>query len=497
MSPHRLTVVHRYKISNDILILILEKLDLQSLLSMCKAFKRAYVIVMEFQPLRYRFELALAGMKDGTVSNREMSPLLRLQLLLSYKKDWPRLYWTHELPTAASTNTGICGGFLYNIQNDGNQSELRISELPSCRTGRVPELTRHLKFITTRIDGAVIDPSQSFIATSHVSNGQNAPVVQLKLRDMWTFDKHPKALQHAYDFAVQLTPEYPRISGITLTICGSKLITSIEFVGGRFQHLLIDWHSFHARWLTDHNFTFLNESLLLVVKHSNGRPVLNLYNIANVANVTVEREYELPDVWNNCSIEISKNTGPIRDLTSSTRALFYPDPSARILCITAKGSVSPTAPPVHRNWLFINESYFRPSRRSGLTRVPWVQWGPYCLIRDFPSHPSTIKGPYIIGTRALYLDPGSKGGKSRRLNVIDFIPYGDSSLRVSSAWSLRGQKANMCPRENSRDVPESTAGGLAVDDIGMTEDNIVLFLDNGHGAKHAKILTFGAGPSPQ
>ena len=36
MSPHRLTVVGRYKISDDILILILEKLDLQSLLAVCK-----------------------------------------------------------------------------------------------------------------------------------------------------------------------------------------------------------------------------------------------------------------------------------------------------------------------------------------------------------------------------------------------------------------------------------------------------------------------------
>ncbi|PFH51811.1 hypothetical protein AMATHDRAFT_141559 [Amanita thiersii Skay4041] len=496
MSPHRLTVTRRYKVSSDILILILETLDLSSLLSMSKAFKRVYALVMEFQPLRYRFELALTGMKDGPVLYQEMSPLLRLQLLLAYKKDWPRLYWTHELPTPTSTNLGVSGGFLFNIRSEGNHSELRISELPSCRTGRVPELTRHLKFITTRIEGVVIDPSQSFIATSHVSNGQNGPAIQLKLRDMWTFDKHPKALQHAYEFGVPISQEYSRISGITMIVCGSKLAVSVEFVAGRFQHLLIDWHTLHARWLIDHNIAFLSETMLLVVKHSNARPVLNLYNISNVMNVTVEREYELPEVWNNCLIEIGMNSAPLKDLSPATRALFYPDPAARLLCIIAKVPVSPSGPLATRNWLFINETYFKPSRRSGLTHVPWVQWGPHCLIRDFSQNSASIKGPYIIGTRAVFLEPGFRG-RSARLNVIDFVPYGDSSHRMSPPWSLRGQRTILAPLENTREVPESTTNGLGIDDIRITEDNIILFLDNGDGVRHAKILTFGAGPSPQ
>ena len=218
---------------------------------------------MEFQPLRYRFELALAGMKDGPVSYREISPLHRLQLLMAYQKDWPKLYWTHELPGPVAMSVGVSGGFLYNIRSDGNHSELRIAELPSCRTGRTPESTRHLKFITTRIEGVVIDPSQAFIATSHVVkyvsclnvschihpliySAQNGPIIQLKLRDMWTFDKHPKALQHAFDFTVPLSAEYARISGISLSVCSSKLAISVKFLGGRSQHLLIDWHSFQT-----------------------------------------------------------------------------------------------------------------------------------------------------------------------------------------------------------------------------------------------------------
>jgi hypothetical protein len=138
------------------------------LTSPCQAFERSYVIVVEFQPLRYRFELALAGMKDGPVSYRELAPHHRLQFLTAVQKDWPKLYWTLELPGPAAMSVGVSGGFLYNIRSEGNHSEVRISELPSYRTGRTPEYTRHVKFITSRIEGVVIDPSQTFIATSHV-----------------------------------------------------------------------------------------------------------------------------------------------------------------------------------------------------------------------------------------------------------------------------------------------------------------------------------------
>ena len=321
-----------------------------------------------------------------------------------------------------------------------------------------------------------------------ICSGQNGPVIQLKLRDMWTFDKHPKALHHAFDFAVPISAESGRISDSSLAVCGSKLAISVKFLGGRFQHLLIDWHNFQTwvnivlsyslsmltpstQLLSVHDITFLNENLLLVVKHTNGLPVLNLYNISSIANITVEREYELPESWNNCQIEISNNVAPCKDLTPATRALFYPDPSARMLCVTAKRPTD--AGPVHHKWLFINESYFKPSRRSGLTHVPWTQWGNNCLVREF-SQTSPIKGPYAVGTRFVYLEPTPRP----RLHTIGFVPYAD--WKGSAAWSWRGQRVIVAPVEGSRDIPEKTAGGLAIDDARINEDNIVLFLVRYH-----------------
>ncbi|KAM6497106.1 hypothetical protein JOM56_007579 [Amanita muscaria] len=493
MSPHRLTVARRYRISDDILILILEKLDLQALLAMCKAFKRVYVIIMEFQPLRYRFELALAGMKDGPLSYRASPPLSRLQLLDAYKKGWPKLSWIHELSQPVMMDVGVSGGFLYNVRTHDHHSELRISQLPSLRTNLTPASTRHIKFLTNRFEAVVIDPSQAFLVTAHVAHASNGVVIQLNLRNVWTLDKHPKAPNHIYEFPVPLAAEYARINDVALSVCGAKLAISAKFVGGRFQHLLLDWQTFQYWLFTDHSIAFLNENQLLAAKHSNGRPVLNLYNISRVADITVEREYELPEGWNDFQIEICNNIAPSKDLQPGTQALFYPDPSARMICVIAKRAVPPGSPPVHCKWLFVSHSYFRPSRRSGLTHVAWAQWGNHCLIREI-SQMGPIKGPYFIGTRLVFLEPHNNGGLPR-LHTVSFVPY-DAWKVSSSPWSWRGPKVIMAPSEYSRDIPEQTACGMLVEDFRMTEDNIILFLNDGHGNKLANILTFGTPSAP-
>jgi hypothetical protein len=125
---------------------------------------------MEYLPLYYLFELAMAGMKDGPVSHSYRPPVGRLDLLKSYKRDWPKLDWTHEykmlIPTQAQA--GITAGFLHQINVHGSQYTLDLAELPSCRTGRPPALTRHLRFTTPQIENIAIDRSQSLIVTSHL-----------------------------------------------------------------------------------------------------------------------------------------------------------------------------------------------------------------------------------------------------------------------------------------------------------------------------------------
>jgi len=122
---------------------------------------------MDFQHLRYKFELAVVGMKDGPAAYSTRSPMIRLQLLLAYKKDWPRLKWADEQKVrvpAFATQVNVSGSFLYYVANQ----TLDLIELPSCRTGRPPSQTRHIKYNTTPdADCVAIDPLQSLIVTSH------------------------------------------------------------------------------------------------------------------------------------------------------------------------------------------------------------------------------------------------------------------------------------------------------------------------------------------
>lgn len=122
---------------------------------------------MQFHHLRYKLELALAGMADGTLLASKRPPALRLQTLLTYRKEWSRLHWTGEqkvkLPVA-STISGVAGEFIFYVSGP----TLELLELPSTRLNRPPSQTRHLRFNTNPTPISVaIDPSQSLIVVGH------------------------------------------------------------------------------------------------------------------------------------------------------------------------------------------------------------------------------------------------------------------------------------------------------------------------------------------
>jgi hypothetical protein len=61
------------------------------------------------------------------------------------------------------------------------------------------------------------------------------------------------------------------------------------------------------------------------------------------------------------------------------------------------------------------------------------------------------------------------------LNIIEFAPYPDSANREERAWSLLGHRSLLVPNELSREIPPKAADTFTVEDIGVTEDNLVLF----------------------
>ncbi|KAG6836769.1 hypothetical protein H0H93_003547 [Arthromyces matolae] len=489
------TAARHYKISNDVLILILRYLDPTSLWRACKAFKRVHSLVMEYSPLHYAFELALAGMRDGPASHVYRPAVGRLQLLSAYRIDWPSLVWGHEhkMLLAPHTRSGVSSGFLHQIRVHNGHHSLDLAELPSCRTSRSPALTRHLKFRTPEIENVALDRTQALIVTSHVLSLQNGIGVVLYFRDLWTFEKHPKAYGGTYDFNVGPVP----ISGISITIAGHNMSISFEFSSGKIMHLVLNWRNFQAGWLEDNDIQFISENRLLVVRRNRGLPYLSLYNISNISSVVVERDYELPEAWARSTIGFSPNTSPLIDEPSPSEAMFYPDPSKRVILVVVK-TPSPNGGASARNWLIVNESFFRPTSRKDRLRVSWNEWGQSCLIRD--AH-SAILGPYVNGSRIVFAENAPRHSSSRapvmsRLNVIEFSPFPDSNCVQSHAWSMVGPRCVLVPNEGSRELPPKTADGRQIEDIRLTEDNVVLFLSNHDDSRPVNILTFGVPPPP-
>lgn len=122
---------------------------------------------MEFLPLRYKYELALTGMKSGVISSRGPPFPARLGLLLSYRTDWPTLAWSDEQKATLHLlgNFDITDGFIHYVAAHG----VEVMELPSCRTGKPPSQTRHVRIPTApRVECVALDSTQTLIVTGHV-----------------------------------------------------------------------------------------------------------------------------------------------------------------------------------------------------------------------------------------------------------------------------------------------------------------------------------------
>ncbi|KAJ3538943.1 hypothetical protein NMY22_g4953 [Coprinellus aureogranulatus] len=448
---------------------------------------RIRYLVMQFHHLRYKFELALAGMADGTLLTSKRPPLLRLQLLLTYRKEWSRLHWTGEqrvkLPVA-STLSGVAGDFIYYVAGP----TLELLELPSTRLNRPPSQTRHLRFNTNPTPISVaIDPSQSLIVVGHALGapaGQLA--MRLKIRNLWNFDKHPHARDAYFDF---LAPLAQPLLKMTMSICGNKIAVSLRCAGGVAKQLLLDWNSFQATWMDELDVHFVGMNYLLGTKIYRNKALVHLYNVTNLSKVILEREYELPPHWAQAALSFAPNASLTGDAPSPTRALFYADASTRVLLLSAQQPGEMNGP---QQWLIINESYFRPTNRPDRQFVPWAEWNHYCLMKNLPPSP-LVRNVQVIGNRVLYLESNlTPGGHARdcRLGLIEFPAYPDAQSGSKGSWFHVGQRSVLIPTESFKEISSRITQGVGIEDIAATEDNIVIFSAPQHDTKNVHLMTF-------
>jgi len=72
-------------------------------------------------------------------------------------------------------------------------------------------------------------------------NGQMG--LRLKIRNLWTFEKHPRAASPYYDCSTHVAQP---IANVSIAICGFRMVASLEFVDGLTKHLLMDWSTLQA-----------------------------------------------------------------------------------------------------------------------------------------------------------------------------------------------------------------------------------------------------------
>ncbi|KAF7308425.1 F-box domain-containing protein [Mycena chlorophos] len=444
------TRIQRYRIPDDALIRILEFFDPRSLFLASKVFKRVYALAMTYHTLRYTIELALAGMRDGPTS-LQLAPILgRLHLLSSYRVDWPLLNWTHE----------------YKIQAPATSI---ITELPSCRTGRTPALTRRQRFTSPPVESVCVDPVQGLIIGVHIF-GTASSVCRCTFAIYGSSANTPKPQQNHTSFPTQSTVP---VSSAELAIQGNKMALTLEFANGKKSHLIMDWRSLGARWIDDQDILMLDEDLLLVVSK---RPaVMTLFSITHLAHMGAIRQYELPPQWvaSNHVINLHANAASRSPIPGS---LFFPDPANRIVVIEGISKTRSST-----SWLFIQESYFR--RRRDPPVVGWGVWGLHCAIKEFKNK-HKVGAPYPVGGRVVYLVGAAT------LNVIEFASFPENPPRLDASWSALG--SGLFPSETARRLPLGTVEQYAVDDLGVTEDNVVLFLEPQADFRPLNVLTFGA-----
>jgi hypothetical protein len=65
----------------------------------------------------------------------------------------------------------------------------------------------------------------------------------VKIRDLYTFEKHPNARAAYYECVTRVAQPAQEIS---MSVCDSKLICSLNFGSGLSKHLLLDWVSLKA-----------------------------------------------------------------------------------------------------------------------------------------------------------------------------------------------------------------------------------------------------------
>ncbi|KAI5999301.1 hypothetical protein F5J12DRAFT_895137 [Pisolithus orientalis] len=534
-----------FTLSTELLLLILDELDPVSLFRFCKASQTILTLVGGTTSLRYRYELALCGLREGLLN--QCSPKDQLATLLSYKRAWSTFTWSAEdrLTFPPPTIMGVSGNYLYQAvqfsEPNGFVWALRIYELRCFR--RTPQRGLYFKqyLLTFDVRKVVIDPSQSLMiwAQIYFPPQQNSPVLGvLHFRDTRGDYDHREAAQPRLQYRTEwwgITPPGERVSIQQVQVCGSLVALSIrlelEDGEGITELALLNWRTGAAlRTFTGDKLTFdlVSDTRVIVVcqpdddeERSSGSssgsyerrpdglyaydkgtrsPQIGVYEICHEPGqgpLPRARSYEFPESWNTVSfVQQCPNSSAKMITPPAPGILFDHDPRLRLIAVTFDFPYNAKPRGLSRKVVVvIDESKLMPAD-DGDEVVRWADWQEHCMILNLPNQ---ADGVQLCGRRLIFFEnvqnsAGSPQDPSSRVHSLDLnpsaAPYLWSLARQSPPWRWQASVSTVFDHRGSKYVRTSTSNTHDLTWMDVTEDSLILYHER-EGRTGVRILTFG------
>ncbi|EIW79423.1 hypothetical protein CONPUDRAFT_156099 [Coniophora puteana RWD-64-598 SS2] len=490
-------------LAKEIILLILEELDELSVFNCCKASRDVFLIVSGTTALRYKYELALRGMRDGptsTVSVRD-----RLARLLAHQTGWATLNEFHldALRTTPPTIIGVSGNFLYHasetgIPNAAFQWTLRIFELRSYRRPVSTPLLYRQYNVPFDIRKIAIDPTQNLMVLGelHFPTNNTAILAHIYFFDLMVAQKHARASQLRFTFPTDWWGTQPaghRISIKQIEIYGDHVGVSLQFEIVDGEHatelLVVDWvnsASRQRRYAGEMlSFDIISDSRLLAIsqpdvdqdsdsegsgsgsswertsdglyaiEHGLEAPRLSIFDNSSLAShpqIGHFRTFEFPDFCKAVSlVKIYPNVSTKATSGISPGTTFFSDPSKRLFVVFVQLKPDSIPAGYSRNLLFVvPESLFGlVDGTPGEEFLRWEEWQDHCTIVNMPDEGDSIK---VVGQRVVLLENTRTCGDNGTpvpslLHIIDFNPHAaeimgsmaQSQLQAEPPWFWHGK----------------------------------------------------------
>ncbi|KAG6332147.1 hypothetical protein ID866_6942 [Astraeus odoratus] len=520
-----------FTLSGELILLILDELDPVSLFQLCRASSVIHSMVGTTSALRYRYELALCGARDGPPNRYTLRD--RLIPLLGYKRGWSTLSWSVEdrLAFTPPTIMGVAGNFFYQASqsplNNGFTWSLHIYALRSFRTAPQSSLAYYQYNVPFEIRKVAIDVSQDLmiIAQLYFPPQQTSAIIAfLHLRNLRSGQEHRQATQPRLRYLTDwwgITPPGERVSIQQVQICGTVAALSIrlelEQGEGITELALFDWRlggspirtftgdalSFDV--LSDNRITVVSQpdededdssnssnnsyerrpDGLYVSERGKRPPQIGVYEIHPGSLHLRLRSYEFPKSWTSVSfLQQCPNSSSRETTLHSPGTLFYNDPQLRLIAIMVEFPVHARPAGCSRKVVVIVEESKLEPADDGEEVVRWEYWQKYCMVLNLPDHADAVQ---LVGRRLVFFEnaknaAGSVQEPGSRVHCLDLNPHMARYLRSlthqNPPWRWQESWASVSTVFNHRGcryVRTSTSDTYSLTWIDTTEDSLVLY----------------------